>query len=164
MELWDQKMDSYTQSLERLESAELANIAFDAIEAMIPLLGLPLDEFFPPSRAALIESTLHFRHDRPADWHLDYEFAQNFLAKCDELPNVALRPAVGPFFMALVRLFEAPPRSASADDAMEILSSCYESVLMSQLTGRVTLEDERNSSPCVAAIDQQIKIIGAALR
>lgn len=63
--------------------------------------------------------------------------------------------------MAMVRLFEAPANSLSVDDAMEILSSCYESVLMSHLTGRVTLEDEKNSRQCVAAIDRQIELIGA---
>jgi hypothetical protein len=72
---------------------------------------------------------------------------------------VPVRPAVGPFLTGLVRLFESLPEPVTADDALEILSSCYEAVLMSHLTGRVTLMDEEDSDRCRAAIEQQIRII-----
>lgn len=39
------------------------------------------------------------------------------------------------------------------------MSSCYESVLMSHLTGRAELEDEQKSDLCRAAIEQQIKLV-----
>lgn len=163
MELWDQRIEPYAQNLEDLEAAALANLAFDAIEAAIPLLSLPFRDFFPPHHADLIQSTLELRHNHPADWHLDSEFSVNFLAKYDELPHVAVRSSAGPFFMALVRLFEATASSVSADDTMEILSSSYESVLMSHLTGRITLEDELNSNQCTETIDRQIEIIKARI-
>ncbi|MFI0443922.1 hypothetical protein ACH34W_00600 [Actinomadura sp. 6N118] len=131
----------------------------DAIEETIPLLGSSLEEFFPPSRADLIKSALDLRSKDPASWQFDTDSAEEFLRRYDELPEEPIRPAVGPFLMALVRLFEAPPHAISSDDVMEVLYSCYESVLTSHLTGRVTLEDEQNSDRCVAAIAQQLRII-----
>lgn len=159
LELWDQKVEPYAQSLEKFKDTTLSNLAFDVIEATIPLIGPPFKEFFPPNHAALIEFAITFRRDRPTDWRLDSMVSAEFLARYEDLPDVPIRPAVGPFFMALVRLFETPVNSLSADGAMEILSSCYESVLMSHLTGRVTLEDERNSDRCISAIDRQIELI-----
>ncbi|MET4924772.1 hypothetical protein P3L51_20850 [Streptomyces sp. PSRA5] len=161
MELWDQEIEPYAQSLERLEAANLANLTFCVIEESIPLIGPPFGCYFPSDHAALIESVLAFRLDHLTDWRSDSEFAANFLARYDGLPDVAVRPAVGPFFMALVRIFEAFDHPMSADEAMEILSCCYESILMSHLTGRVTLKDEQNSDQCVAAIDSQVEIIRA---
>ncbi len=161
MELWDREVEPYGQNLKGLDGATLSNLACDAIEAAIPLIGPPSGGFFPPEHAALIEVAITFRRDHPTDWQFDSHSAEDLLARYDELPNVPVRAAVGPFLMALVRLFEAPPHLLSVDDAMEILSSCYESVLMSHLGGRVTLEDERNSHRCVAAIGRQIEIIRA---
>ncbi|MFD3776360.1 hypothetical protein [Streptomyces sp. NPDC058612] len=159
MELWDQNVEPYAQRLERFEAATLHNLAFDAIEAAIPLIGPPFGEFFPSSHATLIEFAIRFRHENSGNWQFDSESASNILTRYDELPDVPVRPAVGPFFAALVRLFETPANSLSPDDAMEILSSCYEAVLMSHLTGRVTLKDEENSDQCTAAINQQIELI-----
>ncbi|MFE2877401.1 hypothetical protein ACFXG6_27290 [Streptomyces roseus] len=159
MELWDQKVEPYAQSLDKFDATTLSNLAFDAVEAAIDLIGPPFGDFFPPGHAALIESSITFRRDHPADWQFDSEFAANLLNRYDDLPDAPVRPAVGPFFMALVRIFEVSANSLSVDDVMEILSSCYESVLMSHLTGRVTLEDERNSDQCTTAIDRQIRLI-----
>ncbi len=161
MELWDQKIEPYAQILESLEPRALSNLAFDVIEAELPLIGPPFEHFFPPDHAALIEFAIAFRRDHPTDWQFDSTTAATILTRYDELPDVPVRPAVGPFLMALVRLFEASVNSLSVDDTMEILSSCYESVLMSHLTGRVTLEDEKNSNQCIAAIDRQIDLIRA---
>lgn len=159
MELWDQRVEPYAHALEGLNNGALCNLALDVIEATIPLLGLPLDEFFPPDRAELIKSALELRSRSPKDWQVNSDFAMEMLTRYDELPEVSVRPAVGAYLMALVRLFEGPPSSVSADDVMEILSSCYESVLMSHLTGRVTIDDELDSDRCVAAISRQIGII-----
>ncbi|MCX5203132.1 hypothetical protein OG897_16960 [Streptomyces sp. NBC_00237] len=163
MELWDQQVEPYAQNLEGLEAVSLSNLSLDAIETTIPLIGPPFGEFFPPSHAALIELALELRRNNPTGWHSDSASAARFLARYDELPDVPVRPAVGPFFMALVRLFEGSGDALSPDDAMEILSSCYESVLMSHLAGNVTLDDERNSHQCVSAINEQIQLIKGCL-
>ncbi|MFF1256010.1 MULTISPECIES: hypothetical protein [unclassified Streptomyces] len=159
MDLWDQRVEPYEAALDGLSSEVLGNLALDVIEATPPLFGHSLDNFFPPSHAELIKSAFTLRRDHPEGWQSDSAFATEFLDRYDALPSVPVRPAVGPFVMALVRLFEAPPRSITADDVMEIHSSCYEAVLMAHLTGRVTIEDELNSDQCVAAIDLQIRLI-----
>jgi hypothetical protein len=43
--------------------------------------------------------------------------------------------------------------------AREALSSCYEAILVSQLTGQVTVERERENEQCLRAIDLQLALI-----
>lgn len=159
MELWDQEVEPFAEVVESLDEAVLPDLALDVIESSIPLVAPSLRDFFPSGHVDLIGSVVAFRQAHAGDWWLDSEFGEGFLAKYDELPEVAIRPAVGPFMMALVRLFEGLTSSLSADDVMEILSSCYESVLLSHLSGLVTVEDERNSGRCVEEIDRQVRLI-----
>ncbi|TQJ53641.1 hypothetical protein [Streptomyces sp. SLBN-115] len=159
MELWDQRVEPYAERLEEARGAVLCDLALDVVEATLPLFDPPFATFFPAEHAALIRSAVDVRRSSPAEWWRDTGFAEGFLARYDALPEVPVRPAVGPFMTATVRLFEALPEPLTADDAMEVLSSCYEAVLMSHLTGRVTLEDEENSDRCRAAVEQQIRII-----
>lgn len=159
MELWDQAIEPYAQRLQLLDNAALSNLVLDVVESTIPLFDPPFGDFFPTEYCDLIESAIAVRAGSPTDWQANAEFAESFLARYDELPEVAIRPAVGPFLMALVRIFEAPADSVSADDAMESMSSCYESVLMSQLTGRVTLKDEEDNERCRECVGQQVGLI-----
>lgn len=159
MELWDQKVEPYAERLDEAQGAVLCDLALDVVEATLPLFDPPFADFFPAEHAALIQSAVDVRRDAPADWWRDADFAEGFLGRYDALPEVPVRPAVGPFLTALVRLFESLPDPVTPDDALEILSSCYEAVLMSHLTGRVTLEDEEKSDRCRTAVEQQIRII-----
>lgn len=108
MDLWDQRVEPYEAALDGLSSEVLGNLALDVIEATPPLFGHSLDNFFPPSHAELIKSAFTLRRDHPEGWQSDSAFATEFLDRYDALPSVPVRPAVGPFVMALVRLFEAP--------------------------------------------------------
>lgn len=140
MELWSQKIEPFAERLEKAPSGMLSDVALDVVEATIPLFDPPFAAFFPAEHAALIESAVDVRPGDPKGWWHDAGFAEGFLARYDALTEeVPVRPAVGPFLTALVRLFEA--------------------VLMSHLTGKVTLEDEENSDRCRLAIEQQIRII-----
>ncbi|MGW2046968.1 hypothetical protein ACWCPF_17560 [Streptomyces sp. NPDC001858] len=159
MELWDQRVEPYAERLEEARGAALCDLALDVVEATLPLFDPPFAVFFPPEHTALIQSAVDVRRSAPAAWWRDAGFAEGFLWQYDALPEVPVRPAVGPFLTALVRVFEALPEPLTADDTLEILSSCYEAVLMSHLTGRVTLEEEENSDRCRAAVAQQIRII-----
>ncbi len=159
MKLWDQKVEPYADRLEAAQGAVLCDLALDVVEATLPLFDPPFSEFFPEEHATLIQSAIDVRRSSSADWWRDGDFAEGFRAQYDALPQVPVRPAVGPFLTGLVRLFEALPEAVTADDTLEILSSCYEAVLMSHLTGRVTLWDEENSERCREAVEQQIRII-----
>jgi hypothetical protein len=161
--LWDHIVEPRSEALEILQGAQLANLALDVIEATLSVLDPPFPEFFPQEHCELINSAIVLRADHPADWQADRDFPEDFLGRYDSLPEIAVRPAVGPFLMAFVRLFEVLPGSLAVDDAMEILSSCYESILMSQLTGRVTLEDQEENDRCREAIRLQLDLISRYL-
>lgn len=136
MELWDQKVEPCAERLEEAGGAVLCDLALDVVEATLPLFDPPFAVVFPAEAAALVQSAVDVRRSAPADWWRDAEFAEALLARYDALPEVPVRPAVGPFLATLVRLFETLPEPVTADDTLEILSSCYEAVLMSHLTGR----------------------------
>lgn len=65
--------------------------------------------------------------------------------------------------MAVVRLVGGVSEEMSVDEVMEILSACYEAILMSQLTGRVTLEMQQENERCRAAIDLRERLIARYL-
>ncbi|MFI6093190.1 hypothetical protein [Streptomyces sp. NPDC051218] len=163
MELWDHDIAPYGEQLEALDSSTLADLVLDVMASAIPLFEPPFDRFFPQRHLELVKSVLALRAQAPASWWDDAAFAQGFLARYDLLPDVPTRPAVGPFLMVLVRLFEAPDECLSADQALECLSSCYEAVLVSQLTGRVTVADERRNPKCQQAIARQTGLVLRAL-
>lgn len=163
LELWDQDIAPYGEELEALDSSTRADLVLDVVASTIPLFEPPFDHFFPEPHFELVESVLALRAQAPASWWDDAAFARDFLARYDLLPDVPTRPAVGPFLIALVRLFEAPGGCLSADDALECLSSCYEAVLVSRLTGRVTVADEKQDPMCQQAIASQRGLVLRAL-
>ncbi|WP_326624130.1 MULTISPECIES: hypothetical protein [unclassified Streptomyces] len=163
MELWDQNVAPYGEELEALSNSTRADIVLDVVASTILLFEPPFDDFFPEPHRELVKSVLTLRAQAPASWWDDTAFAGDFLTQYDLLPDVPTRPAVGPFLMALVRLFEAPGGFLSADEALECLSSCYEAILVSQLTGRVTAEDEKQDPMCQQAIARQTVLVLRAL-
>lgn len=159
MELWDRNVAPYGEELEALGSSTRAGLVLDVVASTIPLFEPPFDDFFPEPHRELVKSALTLRVQAPARWWDDTAFARDFLTRYDLLPDVPTRPAVGPFLSALVRLFEAPGGFLSADEALECLSSCYEAVLVSRLTGRVTVEDEKQDAVCRQAIARQTALV-----
>jgi hypothetical protein len=61
--------------------------------------------------------------------------------------------------MAVQRLIEGVSGLIDADVTLEIMSACYEAILMSQLTGRVTVQMQEDNGPCRAAIQLQEDLI-----
>ncbi|MFD7233179.1 hypothetical protein [Streptomyces sp. NPDC059881] len=116
LELWDQNVALYAEELEALGNSSRADLVLDVAASTIPLFEPPFDDFFPELHRELVKSVLTLRAQAPASWWDDTAFARDFLTRYDLLPDVPTRPAVGPFLMALVRLFEAPGGFLSADD------------------------------------------------
>ncbi|WP_157856157.1 hypothetical protein [Actinacidiphila yeochonensis] len=162
--LWDHVIERHAGALDRLDRAKLCGLAVDVIESTEHLFNPPFAEFFPPATAELILSTMVHIRDTSPDWRLSREYADEFFASHDSLPEVAVRPGVGPFVMAVVRLVGGLSEKMTADEVLEILSACYEAILMSQLTGRVTLEMQQGNERCRAAIDLQERLTAQYLR
>ncbi|MER5556266.1 hypothetical protein ABT001_32200 [Streptomyces sp. NPDC002793] len=164
MEFWQNTIGPYEGRLEDLDSATLTGLALHVIERTVPLFEPPFEELFPAEYATLIASAVPVRGHSLAHRPIDDALARNFLAGYDVLPEVPIRPAVGPFMMALVRLFEAAEGSVSAYDTLAILWSCYEAVLMSQLSGRIAEDDEKANPCCRRAIALQEEAVLDRLR
>jgi hypothetical protein len=74
-----------------------------------------------------------------------------------------MRPGTGPFMVAVMRLIDGISDAMDVDETLEIMSACYEAILMSQLTGRVTVQMQEENERCRAAIDLQEQLISRYL-
>ncbi|WP_331757547.1 hypothetical protein OH736_45460 (plasmid) [Streptomyces sp. NBC_01650] len=163
MEFWRHTIEPYEGCLENLGSSLRASLALRVVIRTVPLFEPALEDCFPTEYVVLVESATSVPVGLLAQWPFDAAFAEGFLARYDALPDMDFAPMVGPFMMAMVRLFEGF-ENLSANDTIEVLYSCYEAVLMSQLGGRITEDDERANARCSQAITLQREEILQYLR
>lgn len=161
--LWDHVIERHADALGQLDRASLCELSVRVIESTRHLFDPPFSEFFPPVVADLILSTIRQINESSPEWRLGQDDAVEFYRRQDSLPEVAIRPGVGPFVMAIMRLVGGVSETMSADEALEILSACYEAILMSQLTGRMTIQMQQENERCRAAIDLQEQLIARHL-
>ncbi|GAA2193742.1 hypothetical protein GCM10009848_54960 [Micromonospora lupini] len=157
--LWDNIIEGHAAELSQMSRSELCELSVRGVEGTVPLFDPPFVEYFPPATAGLIDSTLASCRSAAPLWRLESHLVSDFYASCDSLPSVPVRPGVGPFLMALTRLVRGIAETMDADVALEILSACYESILLSQLTGRVTVEMQENNEMCRRVVRFQEELI-----
>ena len=157
--LWDHVIEPRGGDLDRLGRAELCEIACRTIESTAGLFEPPFVEFFPFQAGNLAESSIAYCKNARPEWRIQSSAADELFSQFDSLPKVPIRPGVGPFLMAIQRLIEGLAGSVDSDVTLEIMSACYEAILMSQLTGRVTLQMQEDNGPCRAAIQLQENLI-----
>ncbi|NRQ35655.1 hypothetical protein HII36_28030 [Nonomuraea sp. NN258] len=161
--LWDDVIERHAEDLESLTEAELRGLALDIVQATLPLFEPPFPEYFPADRAELVRSAVREVRDLPPGGRPAASFVEDWHERFDTLPHTPIRPGAGPFTMAALRLVDAAAEGMSADEALEIASACYESILVSRLTGRVTREKEEGDARCREAVRVQEEIIGRYL-
>ncbi|WP_328748206.1 hypothetical protein OHT57_22105 [Streptomyces sp. NBC_00285] len=161
--LWDHVIERHADALGQLDRADLCELAVGVIESTGRLFDPPFSEFFPPAAADLVLSTIRQLNESSPEWRLSQDGVAEFYRRQDSLPEVAIRPGVGPFVMAVMRLVGGVSGVMTADEVLEILSACYEAILMSQLTGRVTIQMQQENERCRAAIDLQEQLIARHL-
>jgi hypothetical protein len=159
--IWDEKVLPRRVELAHLGHDELANLALDCVELAMAMFSPPFGEYLPASHVALVASVLENRVLNPDDWQRRSAFNSEFLSRYDDLPSVPVKPSVGPFMMALVRLHEALDVGLDAEETMEIISSCHEAIVVSELRGRASREDEANCVRCNRSIAEQGALIDA---
>jgi hypothetical protein len=159
--IWDEKVLPRAAELGHLGHDELANLALDCVELAMAMFSPPFGEYLPPSHVALVLSVLENRVLNPDDWQRRSACNGDFLARYDHLPPAPVKPSVGPFMMALVRLHEALDAGLDAEETMEIISSCREAVVVSELRGRASREDEASCVRCNRSIAGQSALIDA---
>lgn len=159
MQLWDQTIEGQADVVASLPVEALYPLAFAVIEQTIPIFDPPFEEFFPEVVREVIESTLaKIREAEPGFRFQRYDVEADF-AERDSIGAVSLIPGTGAFLVAIGRLVEAMVGTIDSDDVLEIMSACYEAIVMSSLSGKESLDKEMNSERCVAAIRMQQRLI-----
>ena len=161
MELWDRDVDERAEAaVSALVEGQLFSIAMDVIERTVPIFDPPFPEFFPPVARVLIESTIRQCRSVLPDGRLSEPEVERYFEVQEQIDSIATRPGVGPYLVAIGRVVESlGSGSIDADEVLEVMSSCYESIVMSNITGRESIEKELASPPCVAAIGMQLELV-----
>ncbi|ALG08339.1 hypothetical protein [Kibdelosporangium phytohabitans] len=157
--LWDHVVKPRAGALDALSRADLGELTVSAIDGTTALFDPPFAEYFPPEAAALITSASQDCRASAPQWRLDEAYLTGFTDALDALQTVPMRPGCGPLTMAALSLVDGVVGDLTPEIAREALSSCYEAVLLSQLTGRVTTEQERENERCRRAIELQLALI-----
>jgi hypothetical protein len=152
--LWTQSIEPLTPVLDDRSHADLAALATQAIEGTYALFA---PDYFPPSVALLITSAT--QDSRAAEWRLSLEYVGEFTAALDAVQDIPMRPGCGPLTMAVLGLVHGLAGELDSAGVQEILFSCYDSVLVSELTGLVTLAKEEANAQCLRAIAFQRDLI-----
>lgn len=159
MLLWDQVIDARAGEVRRLPRARLADLATSAIEGTVELFAVPFTDFCPPPVVELVTSATRDCRASAPEWRLDEAYLARFTNSLDAVQGLPTRPGCGPMTMAALGLVEGVTGDFAPDGVLEVLSSCYEAILMSQLTGRVTIERERENGRCQQALALQQDLI-----
>lgn len=159
MLLWDEVIRPRADELGRLSRAGLADLTTSVVEGTTGLFATPFAELCPPPVADLITSATRDCRACAPEWRLDNAYLARFTDALDAVQGLPTRPGCGPLTMAALSLMEGVTGDFTAETAMEALSSCYEAIVMSQLTGRVTTDDERRDERCRRAIALQQDLI-----
>jgi hypothetical protein len=157
--LWDHTIEGHAAEIGHLGRAELCEIATRTIESTMELFQPPFSEYFPDKARELVEYGVDRCKETMPAWHLEEGVASDFYSRFDSLPKLPIRPGVGPFLMAVQRLVEGAAGVVDIEVALEIMSACYEAILVSQLTGRVTTQMQEENEPCCNAIRIQENLI-----
>jgi hypothetical protein len=108
---------------------------------------------------SFLELAIEKCRDSAPAWELENSIADGLFAQYDSLPEVPIRPGVGPFLSAASDLIEGFSGTMGGQAAVEILSSCYEAVMLSQLTGVLTVQMQEENSQCRRAIELQKELL-----
>ncbi|GAB2515033.1 hypothetical protein [Nocardia heshunensis] len=158
MNLWNQLVEPQTAVVDSLSRAERAELATRTIESTSTLFDPSFTEYFPPEVAQLITSaTQDFRASAP-EWLLPEAYTARFTTAFDAIQDIAMRPGCGPLTVAVLDLVHGLTGELETDTVQEVLFSCYDAILVSQLTGLVTLEKEQNNGQCQRAITLQLDL------
>ncbi|MGN9801927.1 hypothetical protein [Micromonospora sp. L32] len=161
MELWDRDVAPRAERLDELPAPLLYQLATEVIERTIPVFEPRFEEFFPPSAVALVRRFLAECKDRLPDRRLLETEVDEYFSVQEELALVPTRLGVGPFLVALGRLVESSgERGIDGEQVLEILSACYESIVMSNISGRESIEKELANPLCMAEIKMQHELLG----
>ncbi|MEV0721708.1 hypothetical protein AB0I37_02885 [Micromonospora purpureochromogenes] len=157
--LWDHTIEHRADELSRFSRGELCELSLRGVEGTTPFFDPPFLQYFPPAYSSMIEAALAACRSVAPDWRLGADVSDEFHGNWESLPKMPLRPGVGPYMMAVSRLVDGMSGVMDSEVALEILSACYESVMLSHLAGRITLEMQKENESCRAVVRLQEELI-----
>ncbi|MFH8936734.1 hypothetical protein [Streptomyces griseosporeus] len=162
MNLWDVEVGRFADDLQRCSFGALRRLGLRVIEDTVTVYGRPVDELFDESTVTFYRRALdEFRSFDAAgsvdavreEWDRLFKDAWDWQDSRSPFTAASLCQALAQYADFL--LGEAAP-----EGLLEVLSSCYESVLSSASLGRiVTLDMEREDRRCHQAVTLQSVLI-----
>ncbi|MEV4336714.1 hypothetical protein [Streptomyces sp. NPDC049590] len=159
--LWDVEVaDRCAGGLEKCSWGALRSLGLKVIEETPGLFGRPLEEVFTPATVALFRAAVAEFGAVPGPLSETPEPWEELLADAWDWQDGNAPFTAASLVQGLVQYSEFLVGEGHPDDILEVLSSCYESVLSYASIGRtVTIDQERDNSYCRAAIDLQHRLI-----
>jgi hypothetical protein len=157
--LWNQLVEPRTAVVDSLSRGDRAELAISTIEGTSNLFVPSFAEYFPPEVARLVTAATRDLRAFAPEWQLPQAYPSQFTAAFDAIQDIPMRPGCGPLAMAVLDLVHGLAGKLEQATVEEVLFSCYDAILVSQLTGLVTLEQERDNDRCRRAVDLQLGLI-----
>ncbi|MGW0081258.1 hypothetical protein [Streptomyces sp. NPDC003393] len=160
MTLWDAEIGRLQNSLLECPFEDLQGLGLRVIEETVTVYGRPLDELFDDASVTLFQEAIEeFRSFSGASEEVAERWDELFADAYD------LQDSKSPFTAAslcqgLAQYADALLSEDAGEGIVEVLSSCYESVLSFASLGRiVTVDMEREDPRCRRAVDLQLTLI-----
>jgi hypothetical protein len=160
MTLWDAEIGRLQNGLLECSFEDLQRLGLRVIEETVTVYERPLDELFDDATVTLYQEALDaFRSFSGANEEVaerwDELFADAWDWQDSKFPFTAASLCQG-----LAQYADALLSEDAGEGIIEVLSSCYESVLSFASLGRiVTVEMEREDPRCRRAVDLQLRLI-----
>ncbi|MGV9277004.1 hypothetical protein [Streptomyces griseosporeus] len=155
MTLWDVEVGRFSDGLLACSPESLRRLGLRVIEETVTVYGRPLEELFDASTVTLYRRAVEEFHSADAaqdEWDQLLADAWDWQDGKSPFTAASLCQALAQYADSV--LGEAP------EGMLEVLSSCYESVLNAASLGRtVTVDAERGDPRCRRAVELQLALI-----
>ncbi|MFI6951819.1 hypothetical protein [Streptomyces sp. NPDC050422] len=163
MTLWDVEIDPYEDALLSCSRESLESLALEVIKTVPEYFDRPLDDLFDRGTVALFRNALEefqaFSGASPIvveRWNEMFKDVYDWQDSSSPFIAASLVQGLGQFADLLLG-------RSDGEEVLEVLSSCYESVLSSARLGRAaSIDDERRNPNCRAAVSRQVALIQEA--
>ena len=163
---WDYVIPVRAEEMRQLSHAQLAELSTRVIEETIKMLtpGLTAEE--PQPVVELVVSVAEDCRATAPQWRLSQEYLAEFTRQMDVVYDDPEPPGWFNMQLGILSLVDGLTRRLDTKTTLDVLSSCYATVLLSQplSSSRITPDDERGFQRCREALALQQELISTATR
>jgi hypothetical protein len=160
MTLWDAEVGRFEDELLECPTESLRTLGLRVIEETVTVYGQPLEELFDQATVTLFrDAVVEFRSFTGSAEGVSERWGRLFADAYDWQDRKSPFTAAS-LCQALAQYADFLLGEDNAEEILEVLSSCYESVLSFAALGRtVTVDAEREDLRCRHAADLQLALI-----